>query len=102
MRRRGRRRLRARPEHEHADAEQQHALLRSVLLLGELQRGKLDQAEQFPLCQPGPLQALFEKSGLKAVETRAIEIPTVFQTFDDYWKPFLGRTGAAPSCCSRS
>ncbi len=58
---------------------------------------KLDQAEQFPVCQPGALQALFEKSGLKAVETRAIEIPTVFQTFDDYWKPFLGRTGAAPS-----
>jgi len=31
------------------------------------------------------------------VETRAIEIPTVFQTFDDYWNPFLGRTGAAPT-----
>ena len=58
---------------------------------------KLDQAEQFPVCQPGSLQALFETSGLKAVETRAIEIPTVFQTFDDYWKPFLGRTGAAPT-----
>jgi len=40
---------------------------------------------------------LFETSGLKAVETRAIDIPTVFQTFDDYWKPFLGRTGAAPT-----
>lgn len=58
---------------------------------------KLDQAEQFPLCQPGPLRALFEKMELKAVETRAIDIPTVFRTFDDYWKPFLGRTGAAPT-----
>ena len=58
---------------------------------------KLDQAERFPLCQPGPLQALFEAAGLKSVTVLAIAIPTAFQDFDDYWKPFLGRTGAAPS-----
>ena len=58
---------------------------------------KLDQAEQFPLCQPGPLQALFERMGLRAVTVRAIQIPTVFESFDDYWTPFLGRTGAAPT-----
>jgi hypothetical protein len=28
---------------------------------------------------------------------RALEIPTVFQDFEDYWMPFLGRTGAAPT-----
>jgi len=59
--------------------------------------GKLDQAERFPLCQPGPLQGLFERTGLKSVTVCAIDIPTVFQDFDDYWKPFLGRTGAAPT-----
>jgi SAM-dependent methyltransferase len=58
---------------------------------------KLDQAERFPLCQPGPLQALFERVGLKSVAVRAIDIPTVFENFDDYWNPFLGRTGAAPT-----
>ena len=58
---------------------------------------KLDQAERFPLCQPGPLHALFERMELKAVTVRAIEIPTVFKNFDDYWKPFLGKTGAAPA-----
>ena len=58
---------------------------------------KLDQAERFPLCQPGPLQALFEQVGLKLMTVRAIDIPTVFQDFEDYWDPFLGRTGAAPS-----
>jgi hypothetical protein len=42
---------------------------------------------------PAPL----EQVGLKSVTVRAIEIPTVFQDFDDYWGPFLGRTGAAPS-----
>jgi trans-aconitate methyltransferase len=57
----------------------------------------LDQAERFPLCQPGPLQALFERVGLKSVTVRAIDIPTVFQNFEDYWNPFLGRTGAAPT-----
>jgi SAM-dependent methyltransferase len=32
----------------------------------ELNRGdsKVDQAERFPLCQPGPLEALFRRSGL--------------------------------------
>lgn len=58
---------------------------------------KLDQAERFPLCQPGPLQALFERTGLRSVTVRAIDIPTVFQDFGDYWNPFLGRTGAAPT-----
>jgi hypothetical protein len=58
---------------------------------------KLDQAERFPLCQPGPLEALFEQTGLKSVTVRTIDIPTVFQDFDDYWTPFLGRTGAAPT-----
>jgi SAM-dependent methyltransferase len=58
---------------------------------------RLDQAERFPLCQPGPLQALFEGIELKGVTVRAIEIPTVFENFDDYWNPFLGKTGTAPS-----
>lgn len=58
---------------------------------------KLDQAERFPICQPEPLRALFEGAGLRSVATRAIEIPTVFQDFDDYWRPFLGRQGSAPT-----
>jgi hypothetical protein len=58
---------------------------------------RLDQAERFPLCRPEPLQSLFEQVGLTTVAVRAIEIPTVFDSFDDYWTPFLGRTGAAPS-----
>jgi SAM-dependent methyltransferase len=58
---------------------------------------RLDQAERFPLCRPEPLQSLFEQVGLKTVAVRAIEIPTVFESFEDYWTPFLGRTGAAPS-----
>jgi SAM-dependent methyltransferase len=58
---------------------------------------RLDEAGRFPLCQPGPLQALFEGAGLTSVSVRAIEIPTVFRDFADYWTPFLGRTGPAPA-----
>src|SRR5262245_48591353 len=58
---------------------------------------QIDEAERFPVCQPGPLQALFERNGLQAVTVRAIEIPTVFGNFDDYWRPFLGGTGSAPA-----
>lgn len=28
---------------------------------------------------------------------RAIEIPTIFRDFNDFWLPFLGRQGAAPT-----
>ena len=58
---------------------------------------KLDQAERFPICQPEPLQALFRDIGLRAISCRAIDIPTVFRNFDDYWTPFLGKQGAAPT-----
>jgi trans-aconitate methyltransferase len=58
---------------------------------------KLKQGERFPLCQPAPLQELFERIGLRAVSVRAIDVPTVFRNFDDYWTPFLGKQGAAPT-----
>jgi SAM-dependent methyltransferase len=58
---------------------------------------KLDQAERFPLCQPGPLEQLFRRAGLISVSVCAIDIPTVFRDFEDYWTPFLGKQGAAPT-----
>lgn len=58
---------------------------------------ELDQAERFPICQPDPLRRLFENVGLSAVAARAIDIPMVFRDFDDYWQPFLGKQGAAPT-----
>lgn len=57
----------------------------------------LDQAERFPLCQPEPLEALFRSAGLTSISVRPIDIPTVFRDFDDYWMPFLGKQGAAPT-----
>jgi hypothetical protein len=57
----------------------------------------LDQAERFPLCKPGPLEELFRRAGLVSVSARPIDVPTVFHDFEDYWSPFLGRQGAAPT-----
>jgi SAM-dependent methyltransferase len=58
---------------------------------------KLDEGPRFPICRPEALRALFEAGGFDAVATRAIEVPTVFRDFDDYWSPFLGGQGPAPS-----
>jgi len=57
----------------------------------------LDEAHRFPLCRPEPLERLFQAAGLKSVGVRSIDVPTVFRDFDDYWGPFLGGQGAAPS-----
>jgi len=57
---------------------------------------ELDEGRHFPLCKPEPLRKLFGDAGLERVETRAIEVPAVFQDFEDYWSPFLGGQGPAP------
>jgi len=59
---------------------------------------KLDEGQCFPICQPEPLMQMFiDAEGLRAVEIRVLDIPTVFRDFDDYWFPFLGGQGPAPS-----
>ena len=57
---------------------------------------ELDEGRRFPLCRPEALRQLFEGAGLRDVVTRAIEVPTVFESFEDYWEPFLGGQGPAP------
>jgi SAM-dependent methyltransferase len=59
----------------------------------------LDEGMRFPVCRPDPLRALFTAAGLRDVETVAIDVPTVFNDFDDYWLPFLGGQGPAPGYC---
>jgi SAM-dependent methyltransferase len=56
----------------------------------------LDEVRRFPLCRPEPLAALWTGAGLDEVSVRAVEVPTVFRDFDDYWRPFLGGQGPAP------
>lgn len=60
---------------------------------------QLDEGARFPLCRPEALDALFVGAGLEDVAVRAIDIPTLFVDFDDYWQPFLGGQGPAPAYC---
>jgi SAM-dependent methyltransferase len=57
---------------------------------------ELDEARRFPVCRPAALEALFRGAGLQGVESRAIDVPTRFRDFDDFWRPFLGGQGPAP------
>jgi len=59
----------------------------------------LDEGVRFPLCYPEPLAALFREAGLNDVQVRAIDAPTPFRDFDDYWTPFLGGQAPAPGYC---
>lgn len=56
----------------------------------------LDEAVRFPICEPRALRRLFEDEGFRNVETTAIDEPTHFRDFDDYWIPFTGGQGPAP------
>ncbi len=57
----------------------------------------LDEGRRFPICNPNALSDLFRQAGLKQVESRPIDIDTNFKSFDDFWSPFLGGQGPAPS-----
>ena len=61
----------------------------------------LDEGDRFPICREPALRAAWTAAGLTGVTTRAIEVPTVFAGFDDYWQPFLGGQGAAPAYLAR-
>ncbi len=56
----------------------------------------LDEKVRFPVCQPDAQETTFAQAGLVGLEVRPLETPTVFESFDDYWQPFLGGVGPAP------
>ena len=56
-----------------------------------------DEGPRFPICHPDALHEAWTEAGLADVATRAIEVPTVFADFDDYWRPFLGGQGPGPA-----
>jgi SAM-dependent methyltransferase len=58
---------------------------------------EFDEGRRFPICDPEQLTKLFARAGLQRIETEAIDVPTVFRDFDDYWRPFIGGQGPAPS-----
>jgi hypothetical protein len=59
--------------------------------------GVHDEGSRFPIAAPEPLRAACIAAGFVDVEARAIEIPTVFSSFDDLWLPFLSGTAPGPA-----
>ena len=62
--------------------------------------GDLTEDRRFPFCTPDGLTTLAASAGLGAVEVMAIEVPTVFRDFDDFWRPFTLGAGPAPGYCT--
>jgi SAM-dependent methyltransferase len=60
----------------------------------------LDESRRFPLCDRERLLVLFRDCGFERTECRVLDVSTVFTDFDDYWSPFLGGQGPAPTYCS--
>jgi trans-aconitate methyltransferase len=58
-----------------------------------------DDGIKAPVCRPKALVEILTRSGLRDVEVSAIDIPAAFDSFHDYWTPFLGGTGSAPKYC---
>jgi SAM-dependent methyltransferase len=58
---------------------------------------ELDEGRRFPIARAEALGDLFAAVGLQSVEQRAVDVPTHFRDFDDYWTPFLGGQGPAPT-----
>lgn len=58
---------------------------------------ELDEGRRFPICNQKRLLRLFQDAGLRQTEVRAVDVATVFHSFDDYWIPFLGGQGPAPN-----
>ena len=56
----------------------------------------LDEGELFPICRPERLLALFKERGMVGAECVALDVPTVFTDFNDFWSPFVGGEGPAP------
>jgi len=66
----------------------------------EPQAAELDEGRRFPLCNPDALRSLFEAAGADAVRGDSLSVPTTFSSFEEYWRPFLGGAGPAPSFVS--
>lgn len=57
----------------------------------------LNQGARNDICNPDELEALWDRAGLHSVRSQGLVIDVVFADFEDYWQPFTGGQGAAPT-----
>lgn len=58
---------------------------------------KFHEGKRFPDSSEEGLRRLFDVAGLPNTTIEPLEVETRFKTFDDYWQPFLGGQGPAPT-----
>jgi SAM-dependent methyltransferase len=61
---------------------------------------KLDE-KHMPLCRAGELSALWRQGGMEKIRERPLDIRMRFESFADYWNPFLLGQGPAGSYVRR-
>jgi hypothetical protein len=59
------------------------------------------EERHMPLSRAGELAALWKKAGLTSVDERPLDISMRFQSFADYWDPFLLGQGPAGAYARR-
>ena len=57
----------------------------------------LHEGKRFPDSKGNIMKTVFEHAGLKQVAATSIDIETNFLDLNDYWQPFLGGQGPAPT-----
>lgn len=60
---------------------------------------ELNESRRFPDCTADGLAGLCAAAGLDGAEIAAIDRPSVFADFDDFWTPFTLGAGPAPGYC---
>lgn len=75
-----------------------HAFWTAAIALDPKARD-LAEDKRFPFCTRDGLIDLAARSGLANIEFSTIEVPTVFEDFEDYWRPFTLGAGPAPGYC---
>lgn len=63
----------------------------------DLGAAQLHEGRRFPIARRDGVAEVFAAVELEAIAVTGITIPTVFADFEDFWSPFLGGQGPAPS-----
>lgn len=66
-------------------------------IMVEPEAADMDEGLRFPICNPDALESLLGSAGAERVRVTSLTVPTHFSSLEDYWRPFLGGTGPAPS-----
>ena len=58
------------------------------------------EGKRFAWCNENELMSVCSSVGLLNPTSRAVEVPSVFDSFEDYWRPFTKGVGPAPGYCA--